>query len=111
MLAAMNRREEAEREYLRVLSDHPSDAAWFALARLYSSEHRYPDALRCVKEAASLSIVPYERIRSEGLLYLAMNQPKEALLAFDQAVRASPYRGDSSDLGKYLMRRSRKVGR
>jgi tetratricopeptide (TPR) repeat protein len=100
MLAAMNRPDEAEREYLRVLGDHPSDAAWFALARLYSSEHRYPDALRSVKQAAALSIVPYERIRSEGLLYLSMNQPQDALLAFDQADRASPYLGDSSDLGK-----------
>ncbi len=100
MLAAMNRPEEAEREYLRVLSDHPSDAAWFALARLYSSEHRYSDALHCVKEASSLSIAPYERLRSMGLLYLSMNQPQDALLAFQQAERASPYRGDSSDLGK-----------
>jgi len=100
MLAAMNRPEEAEREYLRVLSTHPSDAAWFALARLYSSEHRYPDALRCVKEAASLSIVPYERLRTTGLLYLSMNQPQDALAAFDDAERASPYRGNSSDLGK-----------
>jgi len=100
MLAAKNRPEEAEREYLRVLSNHPSDAAWFALARLYSSEHRYPDALRCVKEAASLSIAPYERLRSMGLLYLSMNQPQDALVAFDQAELASPYQGDSSDLGK-----------
>jgi tetratricopeptide (TPR) repeat protein len=100
MLAAMNQPDEAEREYLRVLRDHPSDAAWFALARLYSSEHRYPDALRCVKEAAPLSQVPYERLRSLGLVYLSMNQPQEALAAFNQAERASPYRGDSSDLGK-----------
>ena len=100
MLAAMNKPEEAEREYLRVLRDHPSDAAWFALARLYSGEHRYPDALRCVKEAASLSIVSYERLRSEALLYLSMNQPQNALAAFDMAEHASPYQGDSSDLGK-----------
>ncbi len=100
MLAAMNRPEEAEREYLLVLRNHPSDAAWFALARLYSSEHRYPDALRCVKEAVSLSIAPSERLRSMGLLYLSMNQPQDALVAFDQAERASPYQGDTSDLGK-----------
>src|SRR6202521_5588223 len=100
MLAATNRLDEAEREYLRVLQVHPSDAAWFALARLYSSEHRYPDALRCVKEARPLSQVPYERLRSIGLLYLTMNQPQDALAAFDQAERASPYQGESSDLGK-----------
>jgi tetratricopeptide (TPR) repeat protein len=100
MLAATNRLEDAEREYLRVIESHPSDAAWFALARLYSSEHRYPEAVRCVKEAAPLSLVPNERLRSLGLLYLYMNQPQDALAAFDRAERASPYRGDSSDLGK-----------
>ena len=100
MFAATNRLDEAEREYLRVVRDHPSDAAWFALARLYSSEHRYPDALRCVNEARPLSQVPYERLRSIGLLYLIMNQPQDALAAFDQAERASPYQGESSDLGK-----------
>ena len=99
MLAATNRPEDAEREYLRVVKDYPSDAAWFALARLYSSEHRYLDAVRCVKEAAPLSPVPNERLRSLGLLYLYMNQPQMALAAFDEAERASPYRGDSSDLG------------
>jgi tetratricopeptide (TPR) repeat protein len=100
MLAATNRVADAEQEYLRVLKDHPSDAAWFALARLYSSEHRYPDAMRCVKEAIPLSLVPNERLRSLGLLYLYMNQPQQALFAFDDAERASPYRGESSDMGK-----------
>ncbi len=100
MFAATNHADEAEREYLRVLASHPSDAAWFALARLYSAEHRYPDALRCVQEAASLSTIPYERLRSEALLYLSMNQPQNALAAFDQAGRSSPYQGGSSDIGK-----------
>ena len=100
LLGATNRLAEAEQEYLRVVLTHPSDSAWFALASLYSSEHRYPDALRAVKQATPLSLVPYERLRSAGLLYLAMKQPQEALAAFDQADRASPYRTDSSDLGK-----------
>jgi tetratricopeptide (TPR) repeat protein len=100
MFAALNRTDEAEREYLRVLRDHPSDAAWFALARLYSSEHRYPDALRCVEEAAPLSLVPHERLRSLGLVYLYMNRPQDALAAFDQAEHSSPYQGESSDMGK-----------
>jgi tetratricopeptide (TPR) repeat protein len=99
LLAVTNQPAEAEQEYLRVVLTHPSDPAWFALARLYSSEHRYPDALRCVKQGTPLSLVPYERLRAEGQLYLAMNQPNDALTAFDQAERASPYRDDPSDLG------------
>ncbi len=100
LLANTNRPDEAEQEYLRVVLTHPSDPAWFALARLYSSEHRYTDALRCVKQATPLSLVPYERLRSIGLLYLSMKQPQDALAAFDQAERASPYQGESSDVGK-----------
>jgi tetratricopeptide (TPR) repeat protein len=98
MLAATNRPDEAEREYLSVVRDHPSDAAWFALARLYSNEHRYPEALRCVNQAASMSSVSYDRLRSAGLLYIYMNQPQAALAAFDRAQRARPYQSESSEL-------------
>jgi tetratricopeptide (TPR) repeat protein len=100
MFMATSRLAEAEREYQEVVSSSPSDAAWFALAHLYADEHRYPEALRCVKEAESLSQVPYERMRSEGTLYVYMNQPQEALAAFERARKTSPYNGDSSDLGK-----------
>ena len=100
MFAAENRLDEAEREYLRVLRQSPSDAAWYNLARLYSSEHRYPDAMRCIKEAVSLSQVPYERLRSLGTLFVYMKQPKDALNAFARAERESPYTNESSDLGK-----------
>ncbi len=100
LYAATNRPREAEQEYLRVVLTRPSDPAWFALANLYSSEHRYPDALRAVKQATPLSLVPYERIRNVGRLYLAMNQPQDALMAFDQAERASPYGSESTELGK-----------
>jgi len=99
-LGATNRPEEAEREYLRVVRTSPSDAAWYALARLYVAKHQYADALRCVKEAAPLSQVPFERLRAQGVVYVYMNQPQQALGAFQRAEAKSPYRGDSSDLGK-----------
>jgi tetratricopeptide (TPR) repeat protein len=98
--SATNRRGEAEREYLRVTRTNPSDAAWYALARLYAAEHRYAEALRCMQEAEPLSLVPYERLRGQGVLYIYLNQPQEALAAFERSERKSPYRGDSSDLGK-----------
>ncbi len=99
-LSATNRPEEAEREYLRVVRTSPSDAAWYALARLYVAKHQYADALRCLKEAAPLSQVPFDRLRAQGVVYVYMNQPQEALAAFQRAEAKSPYRGDSSDLGK-----------
>ena len=100
LFSATNRLDEAEREYLRVLRSSPSDAAWYALARLYAGEHRYSDAIRCMKEAVPLSQVPYERLRSLGILYVYENQPESALAAFDRADRNSPYRNDSSELGR-----------
>jgi tetratricopeptide (TPR) repeat protein len=100
LLGATNRLKEAEREYLRVLCSSPSDAAWYALARLYAGEHRYSDAVHCMREAVLISQVPYERLRSLGTLYIYMDQPESALAAFERANQNSPYRGDSSDLGK-----------
>lgn len=98
--AATSRPDDAEREYLRVVRSSPSDAAWYGLARLYSSEKRHSDAVRCVREAAPLSLVPHERLRALGVLYVYMNQPQEALAAFERAEKKSPYRGDSQELGK-----------
>jgi tetratricopeptide (TPR) repeat protein len=97
--SATNRSQEAEREYLRVVGRQPSDAGWYMLARLYSSQHRYADAVRCIKEAVPLSPVPFDRLRALGMLYVYMNQPQDALAAFERAERKSPYREDSSDLG------------
>jgi tetratricopeptide (TPR) repeat protein len=100
LLQSNNRPAEAEQEYLRAIRALPGDASWFALARLYNSEHRYAEAVRCIKESIAYSQVPYERFRSLGHVYLSMNQPQDALDAFDQAERASPYRNGSTDLGK-----------
>ncbi|HXY24872.1 MAG TPA: tetratricopeptide repeat protein [Candidatus Acidoferrum sp.] len=99
LFAATDRLDDAEREYLHVVKSNPSDAAWYALARLYSSEHRYPEAVRCVNEAVLLSQAPHERLRALGVLYLYMNQPQEALAAFQRAEKESPYRADSAELG------------
>jgi tetratricopeptide (TPR) repeat protein len=52
-----------------------------------------------MKEAVPLSQVPYERLRSLGILYVYENQPQSALAAFDRVDLNSPYRGDSSELG------------
>jgi len=100
LLQSNNRPAEAEQEYLRAIRALPGDASWFALAHLYNSEHRYAEAARCIKEAVAYSQVPYDRFRSLGHVYLSMNEPQDALDAFDQADRASPYRNATTDLGK-----------
>lgn len=99
LLQANNHFEEAEREFVRALQSAPSDGGWFALAHLYTAEHRYVDAERAVKNAASLSQMAYDRYRSLGQLYLAMKEPRQALEAFDRAERLSPYTDDASEFG------------
>lgn len=95
-----DRLAEAEQEYLRALRAQPGDAAWFALARLYNTQHRYSEAVHCIKESVAYSQVPYERYRSLGHVYLTMKQPRDALTAYDRAERSSPYRNDATDLGR-----------
>jgi tetratricopeptide (TPR) repeat protein len=95
-----NRFAEAEQEYLLAVHSQPGDAAWFALARLYNSQHRYAEAAHCLKESVAYSQVPYERLRSLGHVYLSMNHLQDALAAYDRAERASPFRNDTTDLGK-----------
>jgi len=89
----------AEHEYLAALQIRPSDAAWYALAGLYASEHRYPETLHCVLESMAISEVAYDRYRALGKLYLAMNQPRDALAAFQEAARRSPFHDGAAGLG------------
>jgi tetratricopeptide (TPR) repeat protein len=100
LLHSNHRFAEAEQEYLRAIRTQPGDAAWFALARLYDSQHRYPDAVRCLKESIAYSQVPYDRFRSLGHVYLSMNRPQDALTAYERAERVSPFRTDITEIGK-----------
>ena len=95
-MQANNRAGEAEQEYLRAVNKHPSDAGWFALATLYNTQKRYPETERCIKESLGYSQIPYERLRSLGLLYISMGRPKDALSEFDTADSKSPFRTDTA---------------
>jgi len=100
LLMAENRTKEAEDEYLQIVRKHPCDECWYALARLYAGEKRYGEAEHALKEAETVSLMPYERMRSLGQLYLLMNQPKAALESFSRAEAASPYGGAAADQGR-----------
>lgn len=96
---AHSRPAEAEQEYKIALQLRPSDATWFSLAELYASQQKYQEALRCVLESAALSQDAYDRYRSLGKLYLLMKQPENALKAFDEALRRSPFHAGAESLG------------
>jgi tetratricopeptide (TPR) repeat protein len=90
---------EAEREYKIALKLRPSDAGWFALAEIYAGQQRYQEALPCILKSAALSQDDYDRYRSLGKLYLLMKQPANALKAFDEAMRKSPFHAGAEALG------------
>ena len=98
--AAENHSKEAEREYLETLRLDPCDECWYALARLYVSERQYLQAEQALQQAAKMSLVPYERVRSLGQLYLLMDRPQAALAEFTRAEAVSPFHGEARSQGR-----------
>ena len=96
LFEAEKRLPEAEKEYQTSVRLRPTDAGWYSLARLYAVERRHGEAAEAIRASAQLSYHPYDRYRWLGQLYLAMQQPRDALAAFDQAAASSPYQGASS---------------
>ena len=90
---------QAEQEYRTSLGITRTDRGWYALGRLYATEHRYPEAAECMANSAELSVYDYDRYRVLGQIYLAMNAPQRALEAFDRAQRRSPFEKGASPLG------------
>jgi tetratricopeptide (TPR) repeat protein len=100
LFEAEKRPKEAESEYLQTVLLDPCDDCWFALARMYVAQNRYAEAEVALKEAAAVSLMPHDRLRSLGQLYVLLNQPQLALSTFARAEDASPYRGAAADQGK-----------
>ena len=94
---AHNRPPEAEQEYQASVRLRPTDVAWYALAGLYAAEGRYSDAVHALRESAALSQVDYDRYRALGKVYLLMDEPQNALAAFEEAARRSLARGPGKD--------------
>lgn len=78
---------EAEAEFRHSLRIRPTDNGWYLLARLFIAEKNYAEAAVAVQHSADLAVLPAERYRLLGNLYLAMNRPADALPAFDRAER------------------------
>jgi tetratricopeptide (TPR) repeat protein len=98
-LQANNRLPEALREYETAVRLKPTDAAWYALGRAYAAMGRFAEAAYAIRRAAQLSIHAHDRYRALGQLYLKMEQPREALEAFNEAQRLSPFQGEAAGQG------------
>jgi len=85
LLEANGKFAEAEVQFRRALRMRPTDNGWYLLARLFIAQKNYPEAALAVQHSADLAVMPAERYRLLGNVNLAMNQPGDALAAFDRA--------------------------
>ena len=99
---ALGRFAEAEHEHLQAVSLHPDDFTWAALADFYRKRDRDADAIVALKQAAQLSARPGALWVQLGYYSLHLGQPKEALVAFDKAVKgAAPELTNASGRGSF----------
>jgi len=101
LLAAMNRPEEAQAEYLDAVSLESSDVTWSALADFYRTHGRTGEAIDAMQRAAALSPRPFTLQSNLGYLYLRTNRPQDALRAFDAAQRSAPANVAAADNGAF----------
>ena len=83
--------QEAEREYLSSARLGPTEVNWSSLGSLYYSQSRYAEAASAARHAAGLSARPSVHYLFLGQIYLAINQPQDALAALDAAAEHSEY--------------------
>jgi tetratricopeptide (TPR) repeat protein len=90
VLYEMGRYPEAEHEYLEAVSLHPNEFTWLALADFYQKQARSDEAIMALKKAAAqLSARPDLLSLQVGYGFLHLGRPKEALVAFDEAVQST----------------------
>jgi tetratricopeptide (TPR) repeat protein len=83
--------EQAEQELRAALDLKQTDAGWYNLALLYLSQRRLPEAVDALQHSAPLSSEDYQRYLLIAKLDLVQQQPQQALVAFTQAARTSPF--------------------
>lgn len=98
-LQRLGRWAEADGE-LSTSSELGSDDAALALAARYDQLGRYADEARILNRVAGRSDRPHWLYLKLGYAQLALGQPQEALISFDQADKESPYVGDAVPLGE-----------
>ncbi len=90
---------EAEEEFRTSIRIEPGDESWLDLGLFYLTQKRSADAVELFKRAAESSSRPHDMWMLLGQAYLQMKQPEQALVAFDKAEAASPFRDEGESLG------------
>jgi tetratricopeptide (TPR) repeat protein len=99
LLFAMGRMDESEQEYLTAIKLDPSADTWGALARSYLQRSRMLAAADAMEQEAQFSPRPFLTLNDLGYLYLSLNEPEQALKAFDRAERTTPSALKAADNG------------
>ena len=99
LLFAMGRMDESEREYIEAIKLDPSADTWGALARSYLQRSRMLAAADAMEHEAQFSPRPFLTLDDLGYLYLSLNEPEQALKAFDHAARTTPGALKAADNG------------
>ncbi len=99
LLFAMGRMDESEQEYLLAIKLEPSADTWGALAHSYLQRGRMLAGVEAMEHEAQFSPRPYLTLDDLGYLYLSLNQPENALRAFDGAARSTPGALRAADKG------------
>ena len=104
LLQSIGALDQAEQEFSKALKLRPSDTGWFLLGRFYAANRRYAEAADAFARAADLSSQPWERFVDLGETYLLLQRPEEALDAFSEAERLSPYSSATGEGAHFLAR-------
>jgi len=99
VLEYTDRAAEAEAEFRTSIQLEPSDEAWFDLGLFYMTQKRYAEAAEVFRRSAESSARPHDMWMLLGQAYLQMNQPHQALGAFDKAEASSPFREGGESVG------------
>jgi tetratricopeptide (TPR) repeat protein len=96
------RYREAEQEYRASVALMETGGGLYYLGLLYAGEGRNAEAVEAIERAAKEAAEPLDMYMSLGKLQIALNHPQQALDAFAEAEKHSPFRNGGESLAPEL---------
>jgi tetratricopeptide (TPR) repeat protein len=102
LLAGAGDFRAAESQYLLATTLDPKAVTWASLARMYDQQGKLGDAIRAWEHVADLAPDPSLALLSLGYDDLNAHHPREALQAFDRALKSVPAPPSGKGSGSYF---------
>lgn len=102
LLQRQQRYRETEQEYRASIALNQSSGALYSLGCLYAYEGRNVEAVEAIERAAKESTEPLDIYMTLGKVQIALNHPDQALAAFAEAEKHSPFRNGGESLAPEL---------